>query len=291
MKTIHCSLLLSLVAALAGNSWIPAALANNPPTLNALPNRTLNEDAGDQVLPLSGISPGAPEEVQTLTVTAVSSNPSLIPAPAVQYVSPNSTGTLILTPAANAFGAATITVIVNDGQPSDNIVTRSFNVVVTAVNDLPTLSDIEDRIVGENQPTGPIPFVVSDVETPASSLVVSGISSNQSLIPAANLVFGGSGMNRTLTVIPAPKQFGSATISVIVSDSAGATARRDFVVTVNAVMQIKIAEASPVVIWSATNAVLQHCVEWGQWEDMLPEPTSPYSVQPSSVRFYRLRKR
>ncbi|HEU0011893.1 MAG TPA: hypothetical protein VFT34_18910 [Verrucomicrobiae bacterium] len=291
MKTTHCSPLLSLVAVLAGNPWIPSALANNPPTLNAIPDQTFNEDAGDQVLLLAGISSGAPEEQQTLTVTAVSSNPSLIPAPAVQYTSPNSTGTLLLRPAADAFGTATITVIVNDGQPADNIVARSFFVTATAVNDLPQISAIEDRIINEGTATGPLPFTVRDVETPASSLIVSGTSSNPALVPTANLAFGGSGTNRTLTVIPAPNQFGTATIRVTVADTAGATASSDFLLTVNGKLQIKMAEASPIVIWSATNAVLQQSVEWGQWEDMQPEPTSPYSVQPSSVKFYRLRKR
>jgi hypothetical protein len=291
MKTTHCPLLLFLVAALAGNSWIPAALANNPPTLSPLVDLAISEDTGDHLVPLSGIGSGAPEELQILIVSATSSNPSLIPAPAIQYVSPNANGTLVFRPAVNAFGTATITVTVNDGQPSDNIVTRSFNVIVAPVNDLPTISVIEDRVVDENQSTGPIPFVVSDVETPAASLIVAASSSNPTLIPAANLVIGGSGNNRTLTVIPAPNLFGSATISVNVADAAGATARSEFLVTVNAQMQIKMAEKSPIVIWSATNAVLQHRGEQGEWEDMQPAPTSPYSVQPSGIKFYRLRKR
>ena len=287
MKTTPCSLLPFLVAVLAGNS---AVLANSPPTLNPIPDLTLSEDSGNHVVALAGISSGAPEEVQTLTVTAVTSDPNLIPAPLVQYTSPNATGALTLTPAVNASGTATITVIVNDGQPADNTVARSFVVTVVPVNDLPTLSDIPDQIVDEGKATA-IAVTVSDVETPASSLIVSGSSSNPALIPATNLAFGGSGTNRILTIIPAPKQFGTATINVIVTDTAGATARTEFQVMVNAQIQIKMAEASPIVIWSATNAVLQHCIEWGQWEDMLPEATSPYSVPPSGARFYRLRKR
>src|SRR5690606_22521692 len=52
---------------------------NDPPTLNSLANVTVDEDAGAQTVQLSGISSGAPDENQTLTVTATSSNPSLIP--------------------------------------------------------------------------------------------------------------------------------------------------------------------------------------------------------------------
>jgi len=37
--------------------------------------------------------------------------------------------------------------------------------------------------------------------------------------------------------------------------------------------------------------VLQFRGERGDWEDMQPAPTSPYSVSPSGAKFYRLRKR
>src|SRR5262249_41615050 len=66
-----------------------------------------------------------------------SDNPGLIPnsgAPgggglAVDYTSPNGTGTLSYTPVANASGTATITVTVADG--SGGTVSRSFRVSVT----------------------------------------------------------------------------------------------------------------------------------------------------------------
>src|SRR6185503_11097689 len=225
MKTIHCSLLPYVVAALVGNSFIPHALANNPPTLNAIPNLTINEDAGSQVVTLAGIGPGAPEENQTLLLTAVSSNPNVVPPPAIQYASPGDTGTLTFKPATNASGTATITVIVNDGQPSENTVARSFLVVVNAVNDPPRIGEIPDQMVNENTPTAPIAFSVADVETPPASLIVSGSSSEPLLIPEENLAFGGSGANRTLTVVPEPNQFGSAIISVFATDTAGATTR------------------------------------------------------------------
>ena len=52
---------------------------NQAPTLNAISNVTINENAGQQTVNLSGISTGATNEVQTLTVTASSSNTGLIP--------------------------------------------------------------------------------------------------------------------------------------------------------------------------------------------------------------------
>ena len=51
---------------------------NQPPTLNALGNVTINENAGMQTVNLSGITSGTTSQPQTLTVTPVSNNPGLI---------------------------------------------------------------------------------------------------------------------------------------------------------------------------------------------------------------------
>ena len=58
--------------------------------------------------------------------------------PLVNYTSPGKPGTLSFTPAENAWGSATITVKVKDGQPSNNTLTRTFRVIV---NDPPTLDN------------------------------------------------------------------------------------------------------------------------------------------------------
>src|ERR1039457_4412832 len=57
---------------------IAVGLTNQPPTLDALANVTINENAGLQTVNLSGITSGATNESQTLAVTATSSNPGLI---------------------------------------------------------------------------------------------------------------------------------------------------------------------------------------------------------------------
>src|SRR5207248_1132583 len=63
----------------------------------------------------------------------------------------------------------------------------------------------------------------------------SGSSSNLALVPNANIVFGGAGGNRTVTVTPAANQTGTATITVTVTDADNGTAFDTFVLTVNVV--------------------------------------------------------
>jgi hypothetical protein len=69
------------------------------------------------------------------------------------------------------------------------------------------------------------------VETPAGDLTLTGNSSDQALVPDANIDFGGSGENRTLTVTPAAGKTGTATITVGVSDG-NAEASDTFALTV-----------------------------------------------------------
>lgn len=103
---------------------------NDPPTLNPIANVTLNQGAAVQTISLTGITSGAANEADTLTLAAISSNPDLIPSPVISYVSPNTSGSLTFTPTPGANGSATITVMVNDGGASNNIVARSFTVTV-----------------------------------------------------------------------------------------------------------------------------------------------------------------
>lgn len=102
---------------------------NVPPTLDVIPaHPPLTPAAPQQTISLSGITAGF-GETQTLTVKARSSSTSVIPHPVVAYTSPQTTGAISFTPTGDE-GAATITVTVNDGQPDNNIIERSFDIVV-----------------------------------------------------------------------------------------------------------------------------------------------------------------
>jgi len=111
---------------------IPAnvPIVNQPPTLNAISNLTITENAGLQTVSLSDVTSGSTTENQTLIVTVASSDTSLIPNPSVNYTSANTTGSLTFTPMHNADGTAIITVTVNDGQARNNTVIRTFTVTV-----------------------------------------------------------------------------------------------------------------------------------------------------------------
>ncbi|HZL44354.1 MAG TPA: Ig-like domain-containing protein [Verrucomicrobiae bacterium] len=209
---------------------VTVTAVNDAPTLDPINNLPLIKGASQQVVNLTGISSGAPNEIQTLTVTASSSNTGLIPNPTVGYTSANTTGTLTFTPVATASGSATITVTVNDGagNGNNNTITRTFTVTVDSP---PTISAIANQTIATNSSTSALAFTIGDQETAASSLTVSASSSATGLIPVSNVVFGGSGANRTVTITPVSGQSGAATITITVSDGV-VTASSAFQVTV-----------------------------------------------------------
>jgi PKD repeat protein len=95
----------------------------------------------------------------------------------------------------------------------------------------PTISNIPDQTIFPNSSTGPVPFTVGDAYLNPLNLQLSAASSNLVLIPNQNIVFGGYGANRTVTVTPAAGQTGTATITVTVNDGPNNTST-SFVVTV-----------------------------------------------------------
>jgi hypothetical protein len=124
-----------------------AAGQNAAPTLDPIPDPApLAENAGAQTIPLTGISDGG-ELSQTLTVTATSSNPALIPNPSIAYTSPAETATLTFHPAPGTVGSAVITVTVNDGAANNNTFSRSFTVFVVSVEPLLSFTDPDDLLM------------------------------------------------------------------------------------------------------------------------------------------------
>ena len=215
--------------------------ANQTPTLSPIGNLAINANAGLQSVNLSGITSGSASENQTLTVTAVSSNPALIPAPTVSYATANSTGTLLFTPASNASGTAMITVTVNDGQALNNSITQTFTVTVSAVNQAPTLNAIGNLTFNQNSglQTVSLSGVTSGSASENQTLSVTAVSSNPGLIPTPSVSYTSPGTTGSLSFTPVNNASGTAIITVTVNDGQALnnTVSRTFTVTVNAVNQ------------------------------------------------------
>ena len=112
--------------------------------------------------------------------------------------------------------------------------TQSFTITVFAAgeNTPPTISVIANQRTTVNTPLGPIPFTIGDAETAADDLILSRETSDGVLIPLANIVLGGSGTERNVTITPAAGLTGTATITITVTDEGGLSRSRAFQVMV-----------------------------------------------------------
>jgi subtilisin-like proprotein convertase family protein len=200
---------------------------NTPPTITGIADQTIDEDTATGAL--SFAVGDAESAAGSLTLSKGSSNPALVPTNNIVFGGSGSNRTVTVTPAADQNGVATITVGVSDGQMSTN---TSFVVTVNAVNDPPTITGLADQAIIVNGTAGPLSFTIGDVDTAVGSLTLSANSSNPTLVPTNNIVFGGSGSSWTVTVSPAANQNGTATITVTVSDGSKNTSTH-FVLTVS----------------------------------------------------------
>ena len=103
--------------------------------------------------------------------------------------------------------------------------------VVAIPNTPPTITTVANQSVGMNGAIAALPLTVGDAATPVTSLTLSAASSNPTLVPVANIRFGGSGASRTVALIPTANLTGTAAITLTVSDG-GLSASTSFVLTV-----------------------------------------------------------
>ena len=203
------------------------------PTMAALSNVTINEDA---VTPSIAVTVGDTDtDVNTLVVTATSSNTTLVPntGAALNIGGSGANRTLVVTPAANRNGTSTISVTVSDGGQT---ATRTFTLTVNAVNDAPTVSRTPVSGTIASGLTAHATVTITDIDTAGSGLVLSTSSSNTAVLPNANVavtVGNTTSTTRTFDVAmtPAPGQAGSSVVTLTASDGA-ATAVTTFALTV-----------------------------------------------------------
>ncbi len=119
-------------------------LVNVAPTLNPVADLAVPKTPVQRTVNLAGISDGDDNKNQVLTFSATSSNPAIIPDPAVEYTPGQATAALKFTPT-SAIGESTITVTVQDdaagSQGGQDTRTVSFKVQVKGTGLVEDLDD------------------------------------------------------------------------------------------------------------------------------------------------------
>jgi hypothetical protein len=194
------------------------------PTISSIPNQTTRVDTVTDPIPFQIGDAETPAD--QLIVTGTSSNPTLVSDAGIVFEGAGANRAVTVGPNFDQTGTTTIAIYVIDGGGKSN--STSFALTVSPGNTAPTLSTFTNVHTISNIAFAPINFTVSDAEEPADGLIVSATSSDEAVVPNANLVITGAGGNRTLTITPADNQVGNSVITVTVTDSGGLSASRSF---------------------------------------------------------------
>ncbi len=234
-------------------------VTNQPPTLSGLANQSIVEDSSSTV---TFQVTDAETAAASLSVSVSSSSPTLLPASGLVLGGSGTARTLQISPTADAFGSANISVSVTDGT---NTTTQTFLVSVLPSNDAPTLDGIADLTVAAN--SGLQTISLTGIGTGAANeiqtLSVTSTSSDTSLVPDPVVSYLSPNATATLTIWPQTDAVGSSVITVTVQDDGGTAnggqnvVTRQFRITVDPVVDLGLAQsATPSPAWDGSNMVV-----------------------------------
>lgn len=175
-----------------------------PPTISDVTDRTIAEDGATGAIAFTVGDAETP--AADLTVSATSTNGTLLPTGSWVLGGAGASRTLTVTPAANQFGTATVTLTVTD--PSARTATDSFLLTVTAVNDRPV--GTPQSLVATQGVTKAFLLSGTDVENSPLTFVVTGGPAQGTL----------SGTPPNLTYTPGVGYTGPDAVYFTVSDGA-----------------------------------------------------------------------
>ena len=242
----------------ASAKYIKSDIENLPPTIGEIKNITLDEDHKSKRIPLivdEGENPM--ENQQVLTVTAMSSDTTIIPAENIRInfsddESDAPDGWFEIFPEKDKNGSCKIIITVSDGFMD---VSTAFFVSILPVNDIPVISEISDQTTVEERNISEIIFTASEGggrDEYIQVLTVKAISSNSRLIPDDNIIIDyfddhtGS-IGGTLNLVPIKDQVGNSTITIRVSDGES-SAETSFLFSVTPVNDPPIVSGIPEIV-------------------------------------------
>ena len=202
---------------------------NDPPIISALSNITLIEDSMSDTIKLSMNDCETPVNQLMVQWNITQTNGLAKEDIQINYDSLNQSFTIL--PQSNVNGQATICFTIQDSEQLTS--STCFIVEIQPVNDLPTLSSIQDISIDEDRSISPITINISDVETEADKLNIQWNVLNCSVINTISIQ--GTGKERTLNISIFENTWGSCAINLTVTDNDGGRVSTEFMLNVSSV--------------------------------------------------------
>ena len=211
---------------------------NDTPTTSGVSNVLVNEDAANSNIGLFlSFADIEDTDANLVYVVQSNSNSSLFTTTNIS----GATGVLTLNYAPDKNGVATIVIKATD--TGGKLITTSFTVTISAINDEPTLNNISNpTAINEESPQKTINLSgITAGPNEAQTLAVTATSSNPALLEIISVNYASPQSTGSIIYKPKPNAFGTAIVTVVVSDNGSAILPNDnkitktFSVTINPV--------------------------------------------------------
>lgn len=196
---------------------------NDPPSFTKGADITVDEDSGPTRIAdwATGISAGPGEASQTVSFVVSTDHPELFS----EQPTISSAGVLTFTPAANTSGLILATVQAkDDGGGTDTSGAQTFKITINPVNDAPSFTLVPRVVVAQDAGPQSVPQFAASISAgpadEASQTVSFAVTpANPDLFATAPAIAA----DGTLTFAPLPSASGKTTVSVVATDSDGAS--------------------------------------------------------------------
>jgi hypothetical protein len=196
-----------------------------PPTISAIPDQFTDEDTV-LIVPLPISDPDDPFEAFQLS--AMCDDTNLVPTTNMAFIVSGTNYALRITPGTNQFGTNIIRITATDTAGLG--ASQSFTLGVQSVNDYPYfIVPVADQVMPQRGSLT-VPFVIGDVETPATALIVGARPYNPEMRIGIGLF--GTDSNRTIYMQDVGGIVGSTLIEIRLRDEAGVRTTNLFTLTV-----------------------------------------------------------
>ncbi|GHC50458.1 type VI secretion system tube protein Hcp [Roseibacillus persicicus] len=203
--------------------------SNAIPTISFISNYSIVEDSS-RTISFTVSDNETPNG--SLALLRSTSNPFVVPLSGISFGGSGGNRTVIITPAPNASGSASIAITVRDSEGATS--SRTFTVSVSATNDAPSIATLADQVMNQDEVLE-LPIAIADIDTAIESVTLTATSSNTSLITNAGITISGTGATRQMSLAPLADASGSSIISLTANDGSADSTPVTFNLTVNAI--------------------------------------------------------
>ncbi|ETR67615.1 MAG: hypothetical protein OMM_05047 [Candidatus Magnetoglobus multicellularis str. Araruama] len=199
---------------------------DSPPIFSGMIPHTINEDA---LFSTSLTITDYETNPCDLTLTITSSDESLVPANTISYTCQSGNYYFSITPAADQYGLATITIVAEDA--GGLTASASFDLTVVSVNDAPVISASSSLTMNEDTSIV-FSLTATDIETAGCSLGLTWQSSDSSILSDDNISYTCTGDVFQFSLTPVENQCGNFTVSFTITDAGSFTSTHALDITV-----------------------------------------------------------